>query len=102
MIILNYKMYLMLHFRVSLNRVTSVSIVPQSQVEQQHEGDQVPMRDIPSAMREQNFGGQQDGEEYSFRWQEKVFCQVRMTIQIVSSLFDVLKLTRSLLLIIML
>ena len=61
---------------VRLDRVTSVSIVPQAQVESQLGGDNVEMKDIHSAIQEQNFGGRKDGEEYTFRWQEKVFCQV--------------------------
>ena len=57
-----------------MSRVSSVSIVPQAQVEDEV-GDDVALQDVQSAMKQRNFGGQQDREEVVFKWQEKVFSQ---------------------------
>ena len=64
--------------RVTLDRVTSANIVPQAAVEKEAGGIvgagggeiklQQQMKD--------NLPGQKDIEEYVFKWQEKVFCQV--------------------------
>ena len=59
---------------MTLERVTSASIVPQAVIEQEAAGN-LEMRDL---QLRQNFGGEKDMESYTFRWQEKVYSDVSL------------------------
>ena len=61
-----------------LERVTSASLVPQAQVEQEA-GDDVELRNMKL---QENIAGQTDTEEFTFGWQQKIFCQVYDQIKI--------------------
>ncbi|ELU09204.1 hypothetical protein CAPTEDRAFT_157534 [Capitella teleta] len=65
-----------LKVRINLERVTSASIVPQVELEQEAGSD----LELKEARLKQNFGGQKDVETYTFKWQEKVFCQREINI----------------------
>ena len=54
-----------------MERVTSTNVIPQAELEKEA-GRTVEMQD----MQEKNFGSQRDSEEYTFKWQEKVFSKV--------------------------
>ena len=62
--------------RVTLERATSASIVPQAVIEQEAGGN-VEMRDL---QLRKNFGGEKDTENYTFRWQEKVYSDVSTAV----------------------
>ncbi len=58
-------------FRIHLERVTSATIVPQAVLEKEAQGN-LELQEL-----QKNFAGQKDAEEYTFGWQDKVFCQVK-------------------------